>query len=160
MTAITPVHLYIRRCNSIEKLVAIRKIIKKLRIKGQPNANRSSDDTQTEKWNSLCRFSQIIGLKRIQPILLKGNFSDKEARTRPLAKKIPRQSDWITVPSSCMPSSFKVTTLSSDVAHVHVDPGRVGRVVMQRIANPCTPVRFRYPPPIKIIAKNINILDT
>ena len=24
---------------------------------------------------------------------------------------------------------------------------RVGRVVMQRIANPCTPVRFRYPPP-------------
>ena len=75
-------------------------------------------------------------------------------------KKIPRQSDWITVPASCMPSSFKVTTHSSDVAHVHVDPGRVGRVVMQRIANPCTPVRFRYPPPIKFIAKNINILDT
>ena len=25
--------------------------------------------------------------------------------------------------------------------------GRVGRVVMQRIANPRTPVRFRYPPP-------------
>jgi hypothetical protein len=25
---------------------------------------------------------------------------------------------------------------------------RVGRVVMQRIANPRTPVRFRYPPPL------------
>ena len=68
-----------------------------------------------------------------------------------MAKKIPRQSDWITVPASCMPSSFKVTTHSSDVAHVHVDPGRVGRVVMQRIANPCTPVRFRYPPPQYIV---------
>ena len=27
--------------------------------------------------------------------------------------------------------------------------GRVGRVVMQRIANPRTAVRFRYPPPLK-----------
>jgi hypothetical protein len=33
---------------------------------------------------------------------------------------------------------------------------RVGRVVMQRIANPCTPVRFRYPPPIKSITYMIN----
>ena len=31
----------------------------------------------------------------------------------------------------------------------HHSPRRVGRVVMQRIANPCTPVRFRYPPPTK-----------
>ena len=28
--------------------------------------------------------------------------------------------------------------------------GRVGGVVTQRIANPCTPVRFRYSPPHKI----------
>jgi hypothetical protein len=27
---------------------------------------------------------------------------------------------------------------------------RVGGVVTQRIANPCTPVRFRYSPPFKI----------
>src|SRR6056297_1423190 len=27
--------------------------------------------------------------------------------------------------------------------------GRVGGVVTQRIANPCTPVRFRYSPPFK-----------
>jgi hypothetical protein len=36
---------------------------------------------------------------------------------------------------------------------------RVGRVVMQRIANPCTPVRFRYPPPKLIIDLNIIIIN-
>ena len=37
----------------------------------------------------------------------------------------------------------------SPLCNTHQNSRRVGRVVMQRIANPCTPVRFRYPPPIK-----------
>ena len=32
-------------------------------------------------------------------------------------------------------------------------------MVMQRIANPCTPVRFRYPPPKLIIDLNIIIIN-
>ena len=35
---------------------------------------------------------------------------------------------------------------------------RVGRVVMQRIANPCTPVRFWYPPPF--CARVVELVDT
>ena len=40
-----------------------------------------------------------------------------------------------------------------------------GRVVMQRIANPCTPVRFRPQPPIKLVRKDdiarvVELVDT
>ena len=50
-----------------------------------------------------------------------------------------------------MLAGFKVIALNSSVVPVYVGLGRVGRVVMQRIANPCTPVRFRYPPPQYIV---------
>ena len=50
-----------------------------------------------------------------------------------------------------MPAGFKVVALNSSVVPVYVGLGRVGRVVMQRIANPCTPVRFRYPPPQYVV---------
>ena len=36
---------------------------------------------------------------------------------------------------------------------------RVGRVVMQRIANPRTPVRFRYPPPLKNNITKLRAID-
>ena len=50
-----------------------------------------------------------------------------------------------------MPAGFKVIALNNSVVPVYVGLGRVGRVVMQRIANPCTPVRFRYPPPQHVV---------
>ena len=80
-------------------------------------------------------------------------FVDREsADEAAVAQLVEHHVANVNVTSSSLVSRSNLSlikaSLDIDITENIVTKWRVGRVVMQRIANPCTPVRFWYPPPL------------